>query len=340
MQELLSNFSLKKLNTFGLEAKSSYYRAFNSVSEIQEALCSPEFSSMPHLILGGGSNLLFLNDYSGLILHNQIQFIREISKDNESVLIQAGGGSSWNDLVNYCVDNNYGGIENLALIPGTCGAAPIQNIGAYGTELKSALHSLEALNLENKEIEIFTNADCQFGYRNSFFKQSGKNRYCILSITLKLSTRPVLNLSYSALKDELEKSGISQPTIQDVRDTVVKIRSSKLPNPVEIGNAGSFFKNPEIPVEDFQVLQQNHPDVVSFPGKPGYQKLAAGWLIEQAGWKGYRTGDIGVHARQALVLVNYGNGKGIEIAELAAKIQDSVFTRFGVRLEPEVNFIG
>jgi UDP-N-acetylmuramate dehydrogenase len=336
----IPNFSLRQFNTFGLQVSCRHYLPFHSAEELTASLALEDVIKSPKMILGGGSNVLFLSDYPGIILHNQIQYIREISREEDTVWIQAGAGTVWNDLVNYCVEKEYYGIENLALIPGTCGAAPIQNIGAYGTELKSVLYSLEVFNFESKEIEIFTNADCQFGYRNSFFKLSGKGKYCIVSITLKLSTLPVLNLTYMALKDELEKSGISQPTIQDVRDTVVKIRSSKLPNPAEIGNAGSFFKNPEITEGDFRVLQQNHPDLVSYASKPGYRKLAAGWLIEKAGWKGYRTGDVGVHERQALVLVNYGNGKGIEIAELAEKIQDSVFAHFDIRLEPEVNFIG
>lgn len=335
----VSNFSLRQFNTFGLQVACKQYLPFHTTEELKEALENADIKQSPKMILGGGSNVLFLSDFLGIILHNQIQFIREISKDDHTVLIQAGAGTVWNDLVNYCVEREYYGIENLALIPGTCGAAPIQNIGAYGTELKSVFESLEALNLETLEIQTFDNTACHFGYRNSFFKQEGKNKYCILSISIRLQRKANITLNYSTLREELEKSGISNPGIRDIRDTVVRIRSSKLPNPSEIGNAGSFFKNPEIPEVQFAQLIQEFPGIVSYPTTPGFRKLAAGWLIEQAGWKGFREGDIGVHAKQALVLVNYGNGKGSDIATLAGKIQHSIKEKFGVELEAEVNFI-
>jgi len=335
----IPNFSLRQFNTFGLQVSCRQYLPFHSAEELTAALALEDVIKSPKMILGGGSNVLFLSDYSGIILHNQIQYIREISREEDTVLIQAGAGTGWNELVNYCVEKEYYGIENLALIPGTCGAAPIQNIGAYGTELKSVFESAEALNLETLEIETFDHEACRFGYRNSFFKQEGKGKYCILSITLRLHLVAQLTINYSALREELEKSGIKNPDIRDIRDTVVRIRSSKLPNPAEIGNAGSFFKNPEIPEAQFERLIQEFPGIVSYPTAPGFRKLAAGWLIEQAGWKGFREGAIGVHAKQALVLVNYGAGKGSDIAALARKIQDSIKERFGVELEAEVNFL-
>lgn len=339
MASPVPNFSLRQFNTFGLQVNCSQYLPFYSAEELTAALALEEIKHSPKMILGGGSNVLFLSDFNGIVLHNQIQYIREISRDDNTVLIQAGAGTVWNDLVNYCVEREFYGIENLALIPGTCGAAPIQNIGAYGIELKSVFESLEALNLETLEIQTFDLVACRFGYRNSFFKQEGKGKYCILSLCIRLQRSANLTLNYSALQEELEKSGISNPSIRDIRDSVVRIRSSKLPNPAEIGNAGSFFKNPEIPDAQFEQLIQQFPGMVSYPTLPGFRKLAAGWLIEQAGWKGFREGDIGVHAKQALVLVNYGNGKGSDIATLAGKIQESIKEKFGVELEAEVNFV-
>lgn len=334
------NVSLKPYHTFGLEVKARYFARFHTISELTELVSLARRELWTPLLLGGGSNVLFLQDFEGLVLLNQIKGISESTTPEGKIRITAGAGESWNDLVNYCVDRGYGGIENLALIPGTCGAAPIQNIGAYGVELRDSFHSLEALHLQTLETRTFNRDECSFGYRNSFFKEKGKGLYCITSITLELSPHPVIHNSYAALREELAHQGIEAPTLRDIRDAVVRIRTSKLPDPAAIGNAGSFFKNPEVDTAVWERIRESWPNVVSYPVSPGRVKLAAGWLIEQAGWKGYRDGAIGVHEKQALVLVNYGGGKGMDIADLAHRIQHSVRSRFGILLEPEVNWIG
>jgi UDP-N-acetylmuramate dehydrogenase len=334
------NVSLKPYHTFGMEVKARHFARFHSIEALKCLILLARQEIWNLLLLGGGSNVLFLQDFDGLVLLNQIKGISESPGTNGKIRITAGAGENWNDLVNYCVMRGYGGIENLALIPGTCGAAPMQNIGAYGMELKDTFYSLEALHLHTLEPQIFHKADCNFGYRTSYFKEKGRGLYCITSITLEVDPEPVLQTGYAALKEELTQQKINNPSIQDIRDAVVRIRTSKLPDPAQIGNAGSFFKNPEVETGVWDRIKASWPEVVAYPVGEGRVKLAAGWLIEQAGWKGYREGDIGVHEKQALVLVNYGGGKGSDIAELAQRIQHSVRTRFGVLLEPEVNWVG
>lgn len=262
-----------------------------------------------------------------------------VKETEENIWIKAGAGVVWHDLVMHCVNQNYAGIENLSLIPGTVGAAPMQNIGAYGIEIKEVFEELEALEIETGEIRTFDKATCNFGYRESIFKHEAKGKYIILNVTFKLSKNPTFHLEYGAIRDTLAEMGVLELGIRAISDAVIHIRQSKLPNPAEIGNAGSFFKNPEIPNTQFEALKAQFPTIPSYPVNETTTKVPAGWLIEQAGWKGQRFGNVGVHAKQALVLVNYGGGKGEEIKDLSQKIQASVKEKFGIQLSAEVNFI-
>ncbi len=334
---LLENYPMQDITTFHAKVFAKYYTVFSSASFLKQILTSPELKGLPFIILGGGSNVLFTGDFNGVIIRNAIEGIEVVSQDENTIFIKASAGEKWHDVVLYCVNRNYGGIENLSLIPGTVGAGPIQNIGAYGVELKDVLHEVEAMNVHTFEIHKFSNAECKFGYRESIFKKEEKGNYIILSVTFKLTKNPKVNVSYGSLSKELESLGITNPTIKDVSNTVIKIRSSKLPDPDKIGNAGSFFKNPVIPNEQFDKIKELHPSIAYFPATPGHTKLAAGWLIEQCGWKGKRIGDAGVHKDQALVLVNYADATGKEIFDLSAKIIASVKEKFGVELEREVN---
>ncbi len=290
------------------------------------------------VILGGGSNILFTRDVDGLVLRNGIKGIEVIGEDADYVYVRAGAGEVWQDLVEYCLGRGLGGVENLSLIPGSVGAAPMQNIGAYGVEIKEVFQELEAWSYADRKIYTFSLNDCEFGYRESVFKGRYRGEFVILSVTFRLAKKPVLHTAYGAIGEELSRMGVGEPDIRWVSRAVIAIRRSKLPDPAEIGNAGSFFKNPTIPDEQFEALQ------LEFPGIVGYRntgtdttKLAAGWLIEQCGWKGYRRGDAGVHARQALVLVNYGGASGSEIYDLSSEVMESVEEKFGVGLEREVN---
>lgn len=334
---LFQNYPLQDITTFHAKVFARYYTVFSSVEFLKQILSSPEVKAMPFIILGGGSNVLFTGDFNGVIIRNAMEGIEVIKEEEDTIYIRANAGEKWHDVVLYCVNRNYGGIENLSLIPGTVGAGPIQNIGAYGVELKDVLYELEAINIHTLQTKKFSNAECKFGYRDSIFKEKEKGNYIILSVTLKLTKNPKVNISYGTLSKELESMGITNPTIKDVSNAVIKIRSSKLPDPDKLGNAGSFFKNPVIPTPQFEKIKEAYPEVVSFPAADGYTKLAAGWLIEQCGWKGKRAGDAGVHKDQALVLVNYGNATGKEIYELSAQIINSVKEKFGVALEREVN---
>lgn len=342
MPHILENISLKPYNTFHVEARASYFSTFSSTEELEELVdehySSKTHETLPVLILGGGSNMLFVRDYAGLVLHNQISGIEVLSHENDHVFIQAGAGVVWHDFVLYCIQHGYGGIENLSLIPGTVGASPIQNIGAYGVEVKDVIEEVQVYDLERKEFNRFNNQECQFDYRSSIFKTTGKNKYVVIAVVYKLTKTPVLQLEYGAIRNELNAQGISSPSIKDVSDAIIRIRTSKLPNPADIGNAGSFFKNPVVTEEQLTTIKSAYEHVVYNKVDNGY-KLAAGWLIEKAGWKGYRNGDAGVHAKQALVLVNYGNALGEEILAVAHKIQASVLNTFGVALEMEVNVI-
>ncbi len=333
------NYSLKKLNTFGIDAYARYFSEFSSIDEIQEILSKQIFTNSQKLILGGGSNLLFTRNFDGIALKNNLKGIEIIKEDADFYFIKAGAGEVWHDLVMHCIDNNYGGLENLSLIPGRVGAGPMQNIGAYGAEIKDNFYELEALNIADKTIQTFSNSDCRFGYRESIFKRELKNQFIITSVTFKLLKKPVFNTNYGAIEKELDEMGVKELSIQAISNAVCNIRRSKLPNPAEIGNAGSFFKNPEVSCTEYEFLKEQFPAVIGYNLENGNVKLAAGWLIEQSGWKGKTFGDAGVHKLQALVLVNYGNAKGNEIYDLSQKIMDSVKGKFNVSLEREVNII-
>lgn len=337
-------FSLKKYNTFGIEAQCAAFINIKSVDDLIEVLKN---NKLPIQIMGGGSNILFTAEhYDRLFIKNELKGIQIVGDafhddraSSEFVEVGIGSGENWHGFVEYVVKNNCSGVENLSLIPGTVGASPIQNIGAYGVELKDVFVKLEALNLKTLQIETFNNAQCQFGYRDSIFKTALKGQYFITKVFLKLrTTNHVLQTDYGDIQKVLKEKAIKIPTIQDISTAVIQIRLSKLPDPAVIGNAGSFFKNPEIPTPDFQKLKEHFPNIVGYPTAKG-MKVAAGWLIEQCGWKGKRFGDIGVHERQALVLVNYGNGHGADIQQLAEDIKASVRERFGIRLVAEVNML-
>jgi UDP-N-acetylmuramate dehydrogenase len=331
------NISLKPYNTFGINAAARYFSACQSISEINES--QSQFPQLPLLILGGGSNLLFTKNFDGLVIKNNIKGIEKIKEDDEYVYIKAGAGENWHGLVQYCIQNNWAGMENLSLIPGNAGASPMQNIGAYGVEIKDMFESLEAWHTNDKQLVSFKLNDCAFGYRESVFKNKYKNQFCIISVTYKLRKTPRFNTSYGAIEQELERMGVKELSIQAISQAVINIRTSKLPDPAVIGNAGSFFKNPQVSKEQFQSLQGSFPGIIGYPVEEDNVKLAAGWLIEQAGWKGYRIGDAGCHAKQALVLVNYGQASGNEIFALSTSIIESVYNKFSVTLEREVNIV-
>lgn len=331
------NFNLRPYNTFGIEVFAKRFSAFTSIDELKELLSHREDDSL--LFLGGGSNVLFTKDFDGLVLRNELSGIEVIEEDDTHVFIKSGAGEVWHDFVLYCVENNYGGVENLSLIPGSVGASPMQNIGAYGVEIKDVFVSLEALHIESEELHTFDNEACQFGYRESVFKRSLKDQYVITSVTFKLTKEHTINSSYGAIEAELEKMGITSPTIKNISDAVIAIRSSKLPNPAEIGNAGSFFKNPVVDKSVLEQIQKNYENVPNYPAPNGKVKLAAGWLIDQAGWKGKTFGEYGVHKLQALVLVNYSDAQGSQIFDLSSKIIANIKNMFGVELEREVNIL-
>jgi UDP-N-acetylmuramate dehydrogenase len=331
------NVSLKKYNTFGIEATARHFAVFSSADELASLLDqAPE----PVVVLGGGSNILLLGDVAGTVLINGIKGIDLVDEDDRYLYVRVGAGENWHGFVEYCLDRDWAGVENLSLIPGSVGAAPMQNIGAYGVELKEVFHELEAWDLQDGKVKMFTLNDCRFGYRDSVFKNEYKDRFIILTVTFRLHREPVFHTQYGAIREELDKMNIRKLTIRAIADAVVRIRTAKLPDPAVIGNAGSFFKNPSIPDAQFSELKTSFPDMVGYPDPASAMtKLAAAWLIEQCGWKGYRRGDAGCHDRQALVLVNYGGATGREIYDLSEDILRSVQQRFGVTLEREVNII-
>ncbi|MBL7964072.1 MAG: UDP-N-acetylmuramate dehydrogenase [Flavobacteriales bacterium] len=338
--QLERNADLRPLTTFGVPARTKWLGRFTSVEELRALLQAPEVNGQPRLVLGGGSNMLFTRDWPGVVLMNEIPGIHMFREDAHHAWVTAGAGVVWHALVRHCVDQDWGGLENLSLIPGKVGAAPMQNIGAYGVEIKDHFDHLEALRIEDGEVVTFDREACAFGYRESFFKRAGRDRYIILSVTFRLNKAPhTLNTSYGNIQQELEQRGIASPTLRDVSDAVIAIRRSKLPDPAVTGNAGSFFKNPVVPQALAERLKETHPGLASYPAGPGEVKLAAGWLIEQAGWKGYHGNGHGVHDKQALVLVNRGGATGQAIFDLSQRILDSVRERFGVELEREVNII-
>ena len=337
------NFSLKKYNTFGIDVMAQYFAGFSTIEQLEELL---EFEKLKinnpkssTFILGGGSNILFTKNVEGVVLKNEIKGIETIGEDENYVYLKAGAGENWHQLVLYCINNNLAGMENLSLIPGNVGASPMQNIGAYGVEIKDVFHQLEAFHLLEKKIVRFAKDDCKFGYRESIFKGELKDQFVILNVTYRLNKIPHFNTSYGAIEQELQSMGIKEFTIQAISQAVINIRSSKLPDPAVVGNAGSFFKNPEIDNEQFLNLRTAFSAIVGYDLHNGKTKLAAGWLIEQCGWKGKRVGNTGCYERQALVLVNYGGATGKEVKTLAYAIIDSVEERFGVRLEAEVNMV-
>lgn len=328
------SISIQQLHTFGLAVEAAEYCLIESEEQLREQLPL----KVPFFILGGGSNILFTQHFEGLILHNKIKGIELVQEDEKKVWLKIGGGEVWHDLVLWCIDQGYGGIENLSLIPGSVGAAPIQNIGAYGVELKDVFHSLEAIELATGKQVVFSLEDCCFGYRDSIFKQEMKGKYMITRVVLQLSKQPTLNVSYGAIQTVLASSN-EAPSIKTVSNAIVQIRTSKLPDPNKIGNAGSFFKNPIVAADFCQQLKEQYPKMPVYEVDHQHKKIAAAWLIDQMGWKGYRRGDAGVHTEQALVLVNYGHATGREIWQLAKEIQASVRNKFGIELEMEVNIL-
>ncbi len=341
--EVQKNISIKAYNTFDISVYANLFAKFNSVNELGELLEFNQPQTINHkpktLILGGGSNLLFTHDFHGLILKNEIKGIKTLKEDEHHVYVQAGAGENWHGFVLYCIQHGLAGVENLSLIPGNVGASPMQNIGAYGVEVKDVFYSLEAYHIKDKRIINFTLNDCEFGYRESVFKRRFKDEFVIMDVTFRLNRISNFNISYGAIGQELEKMGVQDLSLQAVSQAVINIRSSKLPNPAEIGNAGSFFKNPEISSHEFHELTRMYPGIVGYDLPNGNVKLAAGWLIEQCGWKGFRRGDAGCHEKQALVLVNYGNATGKEIYDLSEEILQNVKEKFGVGLEREVNIV-
>lgn len=331
------NVSLKKYNTFGVDVTASWLVEVKSTEQLNTISTLKEFKDLPKLILGGGSNVLFTKNFEGVIVLNRIPGISIVEDRGNTVLVKAGSGVVWHQLVEWCIEQDLQGIENLSLIPGRCGAAPIQNIGAYGVELKESFFQLTAMELESGNNRTFTAAECRFGYRESVFKHEWKGKLLITDITLELKRHSSLNLSYGAIEQELKQMGVTRPGVREVSTAVCNIRRSKLPDPSVLGNAGSFFKNPEIGLDQFEQLKRKYSSIVAFPLDNGRYKLAAGWLIEQCGWKGKRVGETGSHKDQALVLVNYGKATGNEILDLAQSIIQSVENRFGVTIQPEVN---
>lgn len=339
LPEIRENFNISDYNTMGVDAKVRYFASVENAEQIRSLLSNTEYEHIPLYVLGGGSNVLFMNDYAGMVLHMSLLGKKVIREDDDHIWLKIGAGENWHELVCYCVEKGWGGIENLSLIPGTAGAAPIQNIGAYGVELESVFESLTAIDRNTGTEESFSKEACAFGYRDSIFKQKFKGKYIITSITLRLQKDPQVNLSYHALKNALDLKGIDQPDIKDVSNAVIEIRKSKLPDPQQLGNAGSFFKNPVITLSEFNELKEEYPEIPHYKAENGV-KIPAAWLIDQCGWKGKKKGNVGVHKDQALVLVNYGKAKGEEILQFSEEIKASVRQRFGISLNMEVNVVG
>ena len=330
------NISLKPYNTFGIDVKAHRFVQANSIEDLTQIIQA--YPNQAYFILSGGSNMLLTQDIAELVIKLNIKGIDIVDENDDFVWIEANASEIWHDFVQWTLARDYGGLENLSLIPGHVGTTPIQNIGAYGVEIKDTFVKCKALNLKTLKIEEFTNDQCEFDYRESIFKKAAKNQYIILSATYKLTKRNhVLRTNYGVINNELAKMGIQTPTIQNISQAVIAIRSSKLPNPAELGNSGSFFKNPIINNDLFESLRVKYPHIPAYPIDNFYTKIPAGWLIETIGYKGYRIGDAGVHSNQALVLVNYGQAKGIEIKKLSQSIQNEVFNIFGIHLEAEVN---
>ncbi len=333
-----NNISLKKYNSFGIDVSAKHFVEINSEDDLQQLFQQTDIVKNPILVLGGGSNTLFTKNFEGLLVHINIKGI-DFTVQGEDVFLTAGAGVVWNDLVQFAVNHNFYGLENLSLIPGSVGASPIQNIGAYGVEIKDVLYSCKAFEMATHSFKTFSNNDCQFSYRESIFKQSLKGKYIITEVIFKLKLKAEFNIEYGAIANELHTRGIQHPTLADISKVVSDIRVSKLPDPSTIGNAGSFFKNPIVEVELYEQLYNQYPNMVAFKVSETSYKLAAGWLIEQCGWKGKSIGNVGTWKNQALVLVNMNHASGIEIYEFSSQIIDSVINKFGVNLEREVNIL-
>jgi UDP-N-acetylmuramate dehydrogenase len=338
---LQKNISLKKYNSFGIETIARDFSIFQSEEELKEL--NHQYHDLivdSHLVLGGGSNILFTHAFlDTLVLKNEIKGIRLLRQDEHHFYVEVGAGENWHHFVLYCIKEGWAGVENLSLIPGTVGASPIQNIGAYGVEVKDIIESVEAFQIADKSVHHFNNAECAFDYRDSVFKSKWKNQFVITKVLFRLSKIPIFKTNYGAIEAELNKMGISELNIKSISNAVINIRSSKLPDPSIIGNAGSFFKNPSISKLQFEKINRKYPKLTGYPNKDGTLKIAAGWLIEKAGWKGYREGDAGCHSLQALVLINYGTAKGADILALSDKIINSIQQEFEIHLEREVNIV-
>ncbi|MFM7666744.1 MAG: UDP-N-acetylmuramate dehydrogenase [Bacteroidota bacterium] len=331
------NSSLKSYNTFSIDVRASYFSRFSTTEELSALF--QEYKNYPFLIIGGGSNLLLTKDFDGLVLKNEILGKNILEETADSVLVKIGGGENWHEFVLWAVENGFGGVENMSLIPGSVGASPMQNIGAYGVEIKDVFDHLYAYHIETGETHLFSLEECQFGYRESVFKRFLKNQYVITEVCFRLEKNRKVNTTYGAIEQELQKKNISSPTIRDVSNAVIAIRQSKLPNPAELGNAGSFFKNPVVDSTIANEIIEKFPTAPVYPAENGKKKLAAGWLIENAGWKGKTVGTCGVHKLQALVLVNYGGSTGNQIYDLSSAIITDIQEKFGVTLEREVNIL-
>ena len=338
MTKIHTNFSLKNFNTFGIEAKARKFVAVDSVAELKSVL--KQHQDEKKFILGGGSNMLLTQDIDALVLHIDLKGKKVIQENEDYVWVECQAGENWHEFVLWTLAQNYGGLENMSLIPGNVGTTPVQNIGAYGAEIKDTMTSCEAIKIDTFETKTFSNSDCHFGYRESIFKQEVKDQYIITSVVFQLRKRNhTINTGYGDIQSELTKKGIENPTIQDVSNAVIAIRKSKLPDPKDLGNSGSFFKNPILLKSDFEKIHVQFPDMKYYDVSETEVKVPAGWLIEQAGFKGKRFGDAGIHKNQALVLVNYGNATGQEILAVSKDIQKTIYEKFGIQIEAEVNVI-
>ncbi|PIW69349.1 MAG: UDP-N-acetylenolpyruvoylglucosamine reductase [Ignavibacteriales bacterium CG12_big_fil_rev_8_21_14_0_65_30_8] len=336
--QIQKNISIKQFNTFGVDVKANLFVELKNENFLNELFSS--VNEIPNrFILGGGSNVLFTKDFNGIIIKNLLPGIEKIGEDNNFVFIKTGAGVNWHKLVKYSIKNNYWGIENLSLIPGTVGAAPIQNIGAYGQELKNVFHQLETFDLQNNQFKTFAKDECKFGYRDSIFKKEFKNRFLITSVTLKLSKKEDAILTYQPVKEEIDRLKINKPSISQISEIICNIRRSKLPDPNKLGNAGSFFKNPEITEKKYLELKKANNDIKGFKTENNKYKISAGWLIEKCGWKGKRVGDVSSFEKQALVLVNVGKATGKDILDFAESIKEIVKVKFGIELKEEINIV-
>ncbi len=337
MFEIKENFTLKKYNTFGIDVKTQYFSICSLIDELKESITIQKKKNLPLMILGGGSNVLFTENFPGIVIQPALKGVEIVNENSRVVQLKVGAGEDWDEFVQYCVEKGWGGIENLSLIPGNVGTSPIQNIGAYGMEVKDVITEVETLEIETFKIHRFKNADCKFGYRDSIFKRALKGKHIITHVFFRLNKKPEFILDYGNLKEELRT--FDEINLQNIRKAVIDIRNAKLPKPEETGNAGSFFKNPVIDYNAFEQLKKSYPEIPSFVLDNKLVKIPAGWLIEKAGWKGKREGNVGVHEKQALVLINLGNASGKEVVQLAYKIQQSVKDMFAIELEMEVNVV-